>query len=350
VCVGCRSERRHEPPPACCHSPWPVNAPHTTMHLNAWCAAAALAPAPTRTTHAHARTGLAHHDRRHRAPRLVQQAPAAKVRAAPLLQAAAAAHSTRDSHMCSYFFCHVQHAARVAVGTQHTRPGAPPSHGPMHITRAHSIAPTRAWRHRYEAALAQLYEEQRAIDRRMARGGFRNKQRDVALQVRACVCGCGCVCVCVCVRARACVCVCVCVCVCARVRACVRACARVRACVLWCWCVVAAWRGAMRCALAARRGAPRSTAHATARRCHGHTRSTTHTWSGSRTCRQYRTCRHSLTVSFCHALSHSDKSRLTASQWLAVGAAMWRVRVATACVMPGPVVVERKRRAPTSNV
>ncbi len=36
---------------------------------------------------------------------------------------------------------------------------------------------------RYEAALAQLQEEQRQIDRRVARGGFRNKDRDIALQV-----------------------------------------------------------------------------------------------------------------------------------------------------------------------
>lgn len=36
---------------------------------------------------------------------------------------------------------------------------------------------------RYEAALALLQEEQRAIDRRVASGGFRNKERDSALQV-----------------------------------------------------------------------------------------------------------------------------------------------------------------------
>jgi hypothetical protein len=36
---------------------------------------------------------------------------------------------------------------------------------------------------RYEAALALLQEEQRAIDRRVAAGGFRNKERDSALQV-----------------------------------------------------------------------------------------------------------------------------------------------------------------------
>eukprot|EP00775_Hariotina_reticulata_P009702 gene9702-9861_t len=36
---------------------------------------------------------------------------------------------------------------------------------------------------KYEAALAQLQEEQRAIDRRVASGGFRNKERDAALQV-----------------------------------------------------------------------------------------------------------------------------------------------------------------------
>lgn len=37
---------------------------------------------------------------------------------------------------------------------------------------------------RYETALAQLQEEQRQIDRRVARGGFRSKDRDIALQVR----------------------------------------------------------------------------------------------------------------------------------------------------------------------
>jgi len=36
---------------------------------------------------------------------------------------------------------------------------------------------------RYETALAELQEEQRAIDRRVARGGFRSKDRDMALQV-----------------------------------------------------------------------------------------------------------------------------------------------------------------------
>jgi hypothetical protein len=37
---------------------------------------------------------------------------------------------------------------------------------------------------RYEAALQQLQEDQRQIDRRVARGGFRSKDRDMALQVR----------------------------------------------------------------------------------------------------------------------------------------------------------------------
>lgn len=36
---------------------------------------------------------------------------------------------------------------------------------------------------KYETALAELQEEQRAIDRRVARGGFRSKDRDMALQV-----------------------------------------------------------------------------------------------------------------------------------------------------------------------
>jgi hypothetical protein len=40
---------------------------------------------------------------------------------------------------------------------------------------------------RYEAALQQLQEDQRQIDRRVARGGFRSKDRDMALQVRAAV-------------------------------------------------------------------------------------------------------------------------------------------------------------------
>lgn len=43
--------------------------------------------------------------------------------------------------------------------------------------------------HRYEAALQQLQEDQRQIDRRVARGGFRSKDRDMALQVRARVAG-----------------------------------------------------------------------------------------------------------------------------------------------------------------
>jgi hypothetical protein len=45
---------------------------------------------------------------------------------------------------------------------------------------------------RYETALAQLQEEQRQIDRRVARGGFRSKDRDFALQVgsfEGCNCG-----------------------------------------------------------------------------------------------------------------------------------------------------------------
>lgn len=37
---------------------------------------------------------------------------------------------------------------------------------------------------RYELALQQLQEDQRHIDRRVARGGFRSKDRDMALQVR----------------------------------------------------------------------------------------------------------------------------------------------------------------------
>lgn len=37
---------------------------------------------------------------------------------------------------------------------------------------------------KYETALAQLQEEQRAIDSRVAGGNYRSKERDAQLQVR----------------------------------------------------------------------------------------------------------------------------------------------------------------------
>jgi hypothetical protein len=43
---------------------------------------------------------------------------------------------------------------------------------------------SRALPEKYEVALAQLQEEQRAIDARVAGGNYRSKERDAQLQVR----------------------------------------------------------------------------------------------------------------------------------------------------------------------